>query len=66
MTTLEQIQMKADKKVIKTVLIESDTHEQLKKYCELTGMKLNYLANKVLSEWVYGANEDMRKLEVAR
>ncbi len=66
MTTLEQIQMKADKKVIKTVLIESDTHEQLKKYCESTGMKLNYLANKVLSEWAYGANEDMRKMEVAR
>ena len=66
MTTLEQIQMKAEKKVIKTVLIEPDTHNQLKKYCEATGMKLNYLANKVLSEWAYGANDDIRKMEAAK
>jgi hypothetical protein len=58
--------MKADKKVIKTVLIDNDTHIQLKKYCEATGMKLNYLANKVLSEWAYGANDDIRKMEVIK
>ena len=48
------------------MLIEPDTHNQLKKYCEATGMKLNYLANKVLSEWAYGANDDIRKMEVIK